>query len=166
MAVDLGDYVDTLRREVNPPGVDIFTDAGEDDYIGYMADAFWEASLDGFLKEWSCDPDGLITPVAVGGEDLPRGEVALIVLYAGIKMLRNRILNLNTGFKAKAGPVEFEQQNSATMLVEMLRQLKSNKDRILAQSDNFETLDSYFDAYSTRAYSDLSYSGGPELTGF
>jgi len=164
MAVDLYDHVPSLLREVNPPGIDVFTAATEDDMVGYLSDAFWEASLDGFVQDWTCDEEGLITPLEVGGEDLPRAQVSLIILYAGIKVLRNRILNLNTQFSAKAGPVEFEQQNSATMLVEQLKQLKATKDRLLETVDGGMALDAAVDALSVRSYSGLSYWGGLELT--
>jgi hypothetical protein len=164
MAVDLGDYTESLLREVNPPGQAVVA-ASDDELIGYLADAFWEASLDGFLAPWTCDEDGLVTPTATGGADITRAEVALIILYASIKMLRNRILNINTTFRAKAGTVEFEQQNSAIVLQEMLKQLRATKDQLLKQSLNTASLDVIYDALSTRTYSGLSYWGGPELSG-
>jgi len=165
MSVDLNEFIPSLRREVNQPGIDVFDDASDDDLLGYMTDAYWEASLDGFFGDWSCDVDGLVTPVEPGGADLPRAEVSLIVLYAGIKVLRNRILNLNTQFSAKAGPVEFEQQNSATMLVEQLKQLKDTKDRLLTKVESGESLDSVVDALSVRTYNGDSYWGHPDLMG-
>jgi hypothetical protein len=165
MAVDLYDHVPSLLREVNPPGTNVFSSVSEDDMVGYLSDAFWEASLDGFVQDWTCDEDGQIKPLEVGGEELPRSQVSLIVLYAGIRVLRNRILNMNTQFAAKAGPVEFEQQNSATMLVEQLKQLRATKERLLDKVESGVSLDMAVDALSVRTYSHLSYWGGPELTG-
>ena len=87
------------------------------------------------------------------------------MLYAGITVLYNKILNTNTGFRAKAGPVEFEQQNSATVLAEMLKQLREAKDRILEQIETDETSTLVLDALSVRLLYPGSYWGSPELTG-
>jgi hypothetical protein len=130
MALDLADYADWMRREITPLGTTLFTDVTDDDLTSYMTDAFWEARLDGFFAGYESDDTGVITPVS-GTTDLALDAVALIVVYAGIRILRNRILNTQTTFRAKAGPVEFEQQTSANMLSEMLRQLKDTKVRIL-----------------------------------
>ena len=160
MAVDLADFVPSLRREVTPPGSDLFTDVSDDVFTGYLADAFWEARLDGFLAKWTADEDGIVTPAASGTPELTRDLVALIILYAGIKVLRNKILNTNTTFRATAGPVEFETQNSATMLVELLKQLKASKDRILdLVADSGFTPVELIDAYAVRQFSNTSYYG-------
>lgn len=169
MAVELIDFVESLKREVQPPGADLFTGVADGTWVQYLADAFWEARLDGFLEGYTTDEgatsaDTAIVPVALDGADLDRRGLALVVLYAGVKVLRNRILNMNTSFRAKAGPVEFEQQNSATMLVEMLRQLKATKDRIVEGLDSALTDVMVLDAYSTRLYSPASYYGGLELS--
>lgn len=130
MAVDLATLVPSLSREINPPGTDVLEDLTPAQVVGYLTDAFWEARLDGFLKEWTCDSSGEVTPVNVGGEDLGRADQALVVLYAGVKILRNQILNTRTAWRAKAGPVEYEYESSATMLAEMLKQLKDTKARL------------------------------------
>lgn len=164
MAVDLADYVDSLRREVTPLGADPFAAVEGDEWIGYLTDAFWEARLDGFLEGYVADEDGLVENEG-GGGDLDRRYIALIVLYAGIRVLRNRILNTNTAFRAKAGPVEFEQQSSATMLAEMLKQLRGTKDRIIEALDGDATDVHILDAMSVRMFDGASYYGSPELMG-
>jgi hypothetical protein len=174
MAVDLIDLVPSLKREVEPPGSNVFASVTDAQWVGYLADAFWEARLDGFLTGYIVQGvDPLVTAPPIPGEVIPtsgtvevdRAQLALVVLYAGIKILRNRILNMNTGFRAKAGGVEFEQQNSATMLAEMLKQLRATKDRIIDALDAGETDVMVLDAFSTRVLSTSSYYGGPELTG-
>lgn len=164
MAVDLADFVDSLKREVIPLGSGLFADVNDDQWTAYLSDAFWEARLDGFMEGYAADEDGLIEATSSG--ELDRRYVALVVLYAGIRVLRNRILNMNTGFRAKAGPVEFEQQNSATMLAEMLKQLRSTKDRILQELDEAEATSVLaLDAFSVRLFDSGSYWGSRELTG-
>lgn len=169
MAVLLSDFVASLKREVQPPGTDLFTGVSAAQWVGYLADAFWEARLDGFLEGYTVQDEGTVdaavVPVDSTAAEFPRENLALVVLYAGIRILRNRILNTNTQFRAKAGPVEFEQQNSATMLAEMLKQLRATKDRIIEAIESDETDVLVLDAYSTRVLSPLSYGGGMELTG-
>src|SRR3954468_5515532 len=123
MVVELSDdqYIESLKREVTPLGSDMFDTISKTMWTGYLSDAFWEAKLDGFLIGYVCDEDGTVTPESVTMEDLDRRFIALVILYAGIKILSNKILNTQTRFAAKAGPVEFEQETSATMLAEMLR---------------------------------------------
>lgn len=163
MAVDLTDYAPTLRREISPLGSDLFASIGDSELGLHLADAFWEARLDGFLAGYTADEDGVVEPAATGADLTPAG-VALIVLYAGIRILRNRILNMNTGFRAKAGPVEFEQQNSATMLAEMLKQLRDRKNQLLERAEVVGTDVVLIDAYSVRLLNPASYGGSPELT--
>jgi len=152
MAVDLTDFVPALILEVNPPGTNTFSAATTTEMTMYLANAFWEARLDGFLTPWTCDEDGMITPVDPADPDLPREETTLIIIYAGCKILRNKIMNTNTTFRAKAGPVEYETQNSANMLVEILKQLQDTKNLILQRSAEYTTLDECFDALPMRAY--------------
>lgn len=151
MTVYLEDFVSSLQREINPPGTNVFSGATTTEFIGYLSDAFWEARLDGFLENFTCDEDGMVDPIT-GTEDLSREETALIIIYAGVKILRNRIMNMNTNFRAKAGSVEFEQQNSATMLTEMLKQLQATKDLLRSKSEEATHLDEIFDALPMRAY--------------
>lgn len=176
MAVDLIDYVPSLKREVQPPGSTLFAGVTDSEWVGYLSDAFWEARLDGLLEGFvveGYDPqapeDSTIAPVA-GGAEIDGRSMALVVLYAGIKVLRNRILNMQVGFRAKAGPVEFEQNGaSATVLTEMLKQLRTTKDRILEELDATGVITNVvmLDTYSTRLYGadQLGYYGGAELSG-
>lgn len=154
VGVDLEDFVPSLLREVNPPGTNVFAAASTTEMTGYLSDAFWEARLDGFLSEYTCDEDGLITPTVglVDGEDIDRESTTLVIIYAGCKVLRNKILNTNTTFRAKAGPVEYETQNSAQMLVQILKDLQKTKDLILEKSAEYANLDECFDALPSRAY--------------
>jgi hypothetical protein len=164
MAIDLSDYIDSLRREVTPPGSTLFTDVSDAVMVGYLADGFWEARLDGLLVGFESDPDGIVTPLVVGADDLSRAPISLIILYAGIRILRNKILNTNTMLKATAGSVAFEQQNSATVLAEMLKQLRITKDQLLLNSAVLATRVSMVDAFSVRQLSWASYYGNYNLT--
>lgn len=159
MAVDLSEFVDSLKREVTPPGNDLFDGVNDDVFTGYLSDAFWEARLDGFIPRWTCDIDGLVTPIEDNGDEFPRELVGLLILYAGIKILRNRIMTLNTAFRSKAGPVEYEVENSANVLTELLKQLAQRREELLEEVKLLPTPTFYIDAYSTRGHSRPAYWG-------
>lgn len=156
MAVDLADYVPALRREIQPPGSTLFDDVDDDTLEGYLSDAFWEARLDGFVTDYT-ESGGIVTPLTTA-VDFPREQTALVVLYAGLKILRNRLLQTNTKFAAKAGPVEFATENSANLLTEMARQLGAVKDRLIAMNLGATNV-ALVDAFSNRNVSPESYSG-------
>lgn len=159
MAVDLSEFVPSLRREVTPPGNDLFQGVNDDVFTGYLADAFWEARLDGFGSQWTCDIDGIVTPIEAGGDEFPRPLTGLVILYAGIKILRNRILNINTAFRAQAGPVNYEVENSANLLTEMLKQLAARRAELLEEVKLAPTPTFYIDGYTARNHSAPSYWG-------
>lgn len=157
MSVDLADYTDALRREISQPGSTTFASVDDDTMASYLSDAFWEVKLDGFLLAYT-EQDGLVDPIDPDDGDLPREMTALIILYAGIKIVKTRLLETNTKFRAVAGPVEFETENSASMLTEMLKQLERTKNRLIEMS--YESGDvSVIDAFSGRQFDPLSYGG-------
>lgn len=133
MAVDLSDsdtLIASLKREVSPPGTDLFPTASDDEWFGQLQDSFWEAKLFGFFAGYT-ESDGLISPL-LGTTDLDRANQELIVLFAGARVIRNELKNMNTLFRAQAGSVEFETQNSAQLLVAILKDIRSKVDLALA----------------------------------
>lgn len=146
MAVDLADLVEPLTREVNPPGTDLFPDATEDEWVGQLADSFWEAKLYGFFDDHT-ESDGVITPIDDGDDDMTRTQQQLIVLFAGLRVIRNELKNTGTAFRAKAGPVEFETENSANLLRDILKDIRSKVDLVLANlSDLNASTTAYIDS--------------------
>lgn len=151
MAVDLNDLVDNFQREVSPPGTDLYPDATDASWTGGLTDAFWEIRLYGFLAGFEEDAasrggpvdfsEGIVTPIGAIdgyddptgyaiGQDLPRDLQQLIVLWAGWKVVLNKMTDLSSMFRAKAGPVEFEVQHAASVLKTILDQLKAKIDFI------------------------------------
>lgn len=174
MSVDLADYVPSLRREVTMPGSTVFASVSDDVFAGYLADAFWEVRLDGFAEPYSADENGIVlpaddvqvkagdtdyTPTAYNPDkDIPRSDIALVLLYAGIKIIRNKLLEQSSRFKAQAGPVSFEQDYSANLMIEMLKELQATKNRLLLLK-TFNQDVTLIDAFSARSASAASYSG-------
>lgn len=174
MAVNLLDMVPTVRREVTPPGSTTFQTVPDTVFVGYLADAFWEVKLDGFIEPYVCDAQGIIIPATSSDAanisqgflvtafdpsvDMSRDQVALVCLYAGIKIIRNKLLEQTSRIRAKAGPVEFEQDFSANLLVEMLKELQQIRARLLwLRAEDMQV--SLIDAFSARSSSPSSYSG-------
>lgn len=117
-----------------------------------MIDAFWEVRLHGFLAGFEENAasrggettfgEGVVTPVGVvvdydgvagylTGRDLGRDLQQLVVLWAGWKIVMARLGSLNSTFRAKAGPVEYETQQAATVLKAILDSLKAKIDFVL-----------------------------------
>lgn len=129
MAVDLAELQDSLKRELNPPGTDLFPDATEDEWVGHLRDSFWEAKLFGFFDNFT-ESEGLV--FSSGSSELGRADQELIVLFAGARIVRNELKNKNTMFRAEAGSVSYEVQNSAQLLRDILRDIRSKVDLALA----------------------------------
>lgn len=123
MAVDTDELVASLKREVSPPGTNLFPNATNPEWLGYLKDGFWEAVLFKVISGYTIDGADRIVPTS-GSTDLDRGTQQAIVLYAGWRILLSEMRNLKSQFKAQAGPVLFETQRAASVLAEILRQVK------------------------------------------
>jgi len=143
MSVDLADSIDALKRSVNPPGEDLFPDTQDDEWLGRLQDAFWDARLDGLLNGYIVDDDGLITPIA-GSVELTRDLVQIVVFYATANAIYAKLLNIKTLFSAKAGPVSFETQQSANVLRDLAQSLRDRKAILLTRLGDLQTTQTYY----------------------
>lgn len=150
MAVDLSDLVENLKREVNAPGLDQFPDATDAQYLGNLQDGFWETVLDGAILGYT-EADGIVTPKS-GTTDLARELQQLVIFYAGARILRNQLRDIKSSFRAKAGPVEFEQQQSASLLTAILKDLMDRRLALIDQLATPQNRNTYvFDGVRARA---------------
>lgn len=149
MTVDMADLTETLQREIASPLDTSFNDVSDDFWLDSLRDSFWEAKLFGFFDNYS-ESEGLLVPIS-GSSDMPREEQQLIVLFAGARVLRNELRRMNTMFRAKAGPVEFETQNSANLLRELLLEVRRKIDFLISSiSDLGSVNDYYIDSITAR----------------
>lgn len=132
MAVDLEDLVEVVRAEVSAPGENLFPGATNAQWVQSMANGFWEARLHGHFAGYR-ESDGVVSPLPPATADLPRELQQLIVLYTGYKAVRNKLLNLKTSTRAKAGPVESEVERSAMLLTAILKDLVGKLDELKRQ---------------------------------
>lgn len=139
MATDLSDLIPYLLGEIAPPGQGdtAFPEADEGTWLIYLQSAFWSARLDGLLKGYT-EEDGMVTP------DLPRDLQQLVVTYAAINTTSNQLLGMQTAFRAKAGPVEYEEERSATLLRGLLDELIARRNRILDRLGDMGVVDTYY----------------------
>lgn len=155
MSVDLADYVDTVKAAVNPPGTDLFPDATSTQWVTTLVHAFWEAKVIlGFddLAPYTSTEAGIITPIdSSTTDDISRDLIQIIVIVAAIISVRNQLRNTETSFHAKAGSVEFETTNSATLLRAVLEDLRRDMSIALERlSDVGENPTYYIDALVQR----------------
>jgi hypothetical protein len=148
----LSSLVQPLRRECSPPGADLFPDATDNDFIGYLSDGFWEARLDGFLSTYTLDLNSnTISP------DLPDYYQYLVVLWAGVRICRTRLSNTQTAIRQQAGPVSQEIQYSAQMLRDVLDEIRAKKQRLIDLSYHITDV-KLVDGNFQRDYNDLTFN--------
>lgn len=175
MAVDCGNLVDALKGRVNPPGVDLYPNSTDDDWIIRLTDAFWDARLKGVtaLSNFeenaaarggpSAFGEGIITPIAAvegyddpngwsSTEDMARETQQIIVLFAAWRITLAKMQEVKTKFKSKAGPVEYERQQSATLLKAVLDALKAEIDELSDSLTGGTGGDAVFDALINREW--------------
>lgn len=135
MAVQLADLTDSLRREISPiSGTNPYSAVTDATLRGMLADAFWEGRLNGMFVGYTVDLDAeTIVPITTGDEDMDRVEQQAIVLWAGYRTVLTDMRNIQTLFRAKAGPVEYETQQSANVLSAVLTAIKERIDRLIRQ---------------------------------
>ena len=152
-AVYLTDLIPSLEAALSVPGTTSpYSAATDDEWLAKLKNAFWLAVLDQVISGYEMDEDGTITETD-GTTTLSSQLQYLIVLYACMDVVRNQLLQMKTVFRAKAGPVEYETQQSAPVLKALLDQFMSQRDRILetlASTSNLSTY--YIDAVRSRDY--------------
>jgi hypothetical protein len=130
MSTPVSELREMLKREINVPGFGQLPGITNTQLDGYISDGFWEARLMGVLSSYTLtDGSELATPVAsiylaADESDLPPQYQVLVVIVAGLRLLRLKALNLAVSLRAKAAAVEYEQQTSATVLREILQSLE------------------------------------------
>lgn len=128
MSTPVSEIRDVLRREVASPGFTAvpLTSVQADSYI---ADAFWECRLMGVLSDYTItdgedDAGKVIHKQHDSDEGLPEMFWQLLAIVAGMRILRQRMLDLAVNMSAKAGPVEYSRESSATALRAVFEEMR------------------------------------------
>lgn len=151
VALDLEDLVPDLVVELNIPGEDAYPTVSNDEWVGYLRNAFWAAVMDGLLQGYR-ESDGIIRPESSNGEIIGRDLQQIIILYAAIAITRSRLLNLRSVFRVKGGNSEYEVQQSAQLLRALLDELTSRREHVISRlSDGVINRNTFmFDGFSAR----------------
>lgn len=121
---DLADLVDGLKREVAVPGTfpTAFPTTTDDDLIGTLADGLAETQLDGWMLGLQLDlTTNLTTP------DLSLAGRALIVVYSGIRILRNALANQSSHVRYETAGNVYETDRGAGLMKEALADLNKRR---------------------------------------
>lgn len=163
---DLNDWVDALKRAVAPPGEfdTLFTDSTDDELLGYLLDAFGECQLDGFFNanpSYVAADSGTVTP------DLNRGQMALIIIYASVRIIQTQLMNMKNRQRYEAKGAVYETETGSNILTTTLKQLNDRKLEIIQRlrtytaSAAFDMADGFFiKAVGPFPGSELYYYGG------
>lgn len=127
--VDLSELITDLEISVTPPGGNKYPTVSEEEWVDRLRGAFWDASLDGLVPGFQ-ERDGVVSPIT-GDAEFTREMQQIVIIYAGMTIIRNEIRGLNTLFRAKSGTNEYEVQQSATVLKAILDEFAARLDRVL-----------------------------------
>lgn len=158
---DLSDLVDAFKREAAVPGTfdSVFPSMSDDHIIGVLMDGFSEAQLHGFFGRMELDVDmETVTP------DLSTAGAALVVMYSGIRLLRQQLLGYvaTSGASYKAGPVEYQEgSTSAGALTQALKDLELRRREIVANANRpVPTVTFVLDGYVPKGGAGHNFYGG------
>lgn len=151
---DLDLLVASLKRFIAVPGgfAALFPNTTDADLSGCLADGFARAQLDGFFigPQFGHELDlstNIVTP------DLTLREGALVVLYAGKRLVQAQLLNLKTATKYEAKGLIYDVQQAASVLTALLKDYTAELDRIVTLSRQTDASSAFImaDAYFIRA---------------
>ena len=125
---DLANYTDSLRNIIARPGTfdDLFPETTDDGLVSVLQDGLAECHLEATLMGYEADLNGAVRPL------MTSGQVALVVLYGGIRLIRAELLNRVTSTKYVAGPVSAESMYATNVLRDVMKALETQKIRITA----------------------------------
>lgn len=120
---DLANSTDSVRFVMARPGTfaDLFPETTDDNLIALLRDALAECHMERTLLDYESDDNGLVRPV------LTSGQTAMVVLYAGLRLVRGELLNRITNAKYTAGPVSAETTYATNVLRDIMKALEAQK---------------------------------------
>ena len=157
---NLRTLVEPLKREVAVPGTydDVFPDTDDDALAASLADAFAEAQLQGFFGDIELT---VVTEMSgrsdyITSRDLSAAGGALVVLFAGLRILRASLRSLSQSSTYKAGSVEYSTSQMTTVIRDELAAMRSRIDALVLDGKRSGRAVSVHDGYAGRV---TAYSG-------
>jgi hypothetical protein len=151
-SVDLSELIGDLEGAVTVPGaVSPFAASSDTEWLTRLRNAFWSAYNDGIIVGFICDEDGIVTAAGGASTTFGRDLQQVVIMYAAINIYQNQMLQLKTLFRAKAGQVEYETQQSAQVVKSLLDSLLAQRATLLQRLSDLGFTDSYYiDAVRSR----------------
>ena len=156
--------VEPLQRAVAVPGTfaTAYPNTSEDDLTGMLLDGLAEAQLDGFFSDltYGVDPEDEPT-YGILDTEVGQPESALIVIYAATRLLSNELTSRKTHIRYEASGAVFEQDQSAQVLTERLKELNGRLKDIRERAQLAGMASAFYmaDMYVSKA---LDYSFWPD----
>ncbi len=163
-SLDLADLIPDLTYNLNAPGEDQFATVSEEEWVSRLRDGFWNAFNDGLVQDYT-ESDGYVTGRS-SADLMPRDQQQLIILYTGINVVFQQMLRLNTLFRAKAGPVEYETQQSAQLLKSLLDEMSDRRNKVLERLAETGETGAVFLIDTYRSRQEALYSGDSLWVGY
>lgn len=127
--VDLSDLIPDFRSMLNVPGGTLYASAPDGEMLSRLRNAFWFTVNDGLIHGYTVDDDGIVSPIDVSNVTPLGRDIQQIVMYYGqIQILRVALQNAYALFRAKAGDLEYETQQSATLMKALLDETVRQRD--------------------------------------
>lgn len=152
-SVDLYDLIPDLEGALNIPGATSrYANASEDEWAAKLKNAFWTAFNEGVISGFTCNEDALVSPLdASSDQTFGRDLQQIVILYVAINIIQNELLQLKTSIRSKAGPVEYEVQQSAQVLKGLMDSLLSQRDMVIKRLSDLGYVPTYYlDSVRTR----------------
>jgi len=147
---DLANYTNSVRRILARPGMfaTVFPETTDDGLVGLLQDALAECHMEATLLGFEADDNAIVRPPMMSG------HVALVVLYAGIRMVRAELLNRITSSKYVAGPVSAESAYATNVLRDIMKALETQKETVTTKLSTYSAgmVFSMEDQYAANAF--------------
>lgn len=131
----LDDLIPSVRNVVARPGTfpTLFPETTDDDLLLVLRDGLAEAQLFGLLTTIDATDDGgLVTAEdETVTADISNASGAVIVLFAGARLITAELMNRAYSRRYRAGAAEFEEVQSAQLLQEILKSLEARKNAVI-----------------------------------
>lgn len=150
-ALDLEELVPDLVSELSAPGSDSYDGVSNDEWVGRLRNAFWDAHLNGFMDGWT-EHEGMIMPSKGSDGTIPRDLQFVIVIHAAMSSIRSELRNSMTAEKFKSGSSEYSYDRSANLLVGLLNEMTDRLKTLLERHVDTKPTTSmfYIDSYIAR----------------
>ena len=154
---ELSDLVEVYKREVAVPGTfsTIYPVTTATLIVASLCDAFAQAQLDGWFPTSVLDVSlAEVTPA------LSVAAQALVVVYAGMRFVRAELRATKTSARYKAGSVEYETTQGASVLVAILKDLTDRRAALIDAARAGARLTHVGDGYLDKLWFDRVTGGG------